>query len=105
MTNNTSAQSLHARETRGEVLTETEQTTLVAECKQQDHTEAAIIGTSEPEITGSLDTLREEIAASITRLREAAQRIQMRTEENEALRREINTLSEKLTQTGSRQAV
>lgn len=75
MTKEASAQSLHDRPTCGEPLTESE-----------------------------LDTLREEISASLNRLREDAQRIQAQTEENEALRREINTLSEKLTQAGSRQA-
>lgn len=64
---------LHDRVTRGEALTQSE-----------------------------LDALRVEISASLTRLREDAQRIQAQTEENEALRREINALSKKLTQTGFR---
>ncbi len=105
MIDNKVALHLHNRATSGGLLTESEQTTLEAWYQQQDHAEAAALKILAPEGSTSLDTLREEVAASITRLREDAQRIQARTEENEALRREINTLSEKLTQTGSRQTV
>jgi len=102
MINDTLIQTLHDRATRGEALTDNEQTALEAWYEQQDQAEAAALGTSAPEGSTTLDTLREEIAASVICLREDARRIQARTEEDEALRREINTLSEKLIQTGSR---
>lgn len=103
MTGDTSARQLHDRATRGGALTDTERATLEAWYKQRDHEEAALLGPSASAASTALDALCGELTTALTRLREETQRIQAQADENEAMRREIAALSERLARAGSRQ--
>ncbi len=103
MIDNTLARRLHDKVTRGGTLTEAERTALEAWYEQEDHKEGLLLGSSTSAASPTLDTLREQLAAALARLREETQRIQVQADENEALRREIAVLSERLVYVGSRQ--
>ncbi len=105
MIDNTLARQLHDKATRGGTLTEAERAALEAWYDEKDHEEAALLNSSTPGALTTLDALREQLAAALARLREETQRIQAQADENEALRREIAELSERVASTGSRQAV
>ena len=100
----TLVQRLHTRAVRGEALTEPERTQLEAWYERQDHAEVAMLTASASAPLAPLDTLREELADALARLREETQRIQAQTDANEALRRENAGLSERLARVGSRRA-
>lgn len=104
MIDHTLARQLHDKTTRGGALTEAERAALEAWYEQEDREEARLLGPSTSAARPTLDTLREQLAASLARLRDETQRIQARADENEALRREVAVLSEELAHAGSRQA-
>lgn len=99
MTNLTPMQQLHDKETRGEILTETEQLLLTNWHAQQDALESAALrveAAPEPDV---IQALREQVASSLTELQRITEQIQTLTEENQAIRRDINALHQRLSQT------
>lgn len=104
MTDDTAARRLHDKATRGGALTEAERATLEAWYNQKDNEEAVLLNSSTPGASTTLDALHEQVATALTRLREETGRIQAQADENEALRRKIAALSERLAHAGFRQA-
>ncbi len=104
MTEDTLARQIHDKATRGGILTEAERAALEAWYNEKDHEEAVLLHSSTSASLTTLDALREQVAAALARLREETGRIQAQADENEALRREIAALSERLAHSGSRQA-
>lgn len=89
-------QGLHDRVTRGETLTETEQTALRAWYDAQDAAERISLQAAP---TVPPDTLRADVDAALARLQEVTQGLQRLSEENAALRRENAALTRRLAQT------
>ena len=95
MTNNSTAELLHDKATRGGTLTEAEQAALEAWYKNQDAEEAARLAVpSAPSPT--LAALRAEVSSATRQLSEVAERIQAQSEENERLRQQNAALSQRL---------
>jgi hypothetical protein len=61
MENNAFFNQLHDRETRGEILTSTEQAQLTAWYETQDEDETALLVSSMPVTSPAIDTLRNEV--------------------------------------------
>jgi uncharacterized coiled-coil DUF342 family protein len=94
---------LHDRATRGETLSVEEQSLLDAWYAQQDASESAQIAGA---VSGpvSRQTIQEQIDATIERLQAVTGQIQGVLEENERLRREIDSLTIRLAHTSSSRA-
>src|SRR5690349_19391662 len=94
MKSNVPGQALHDRATRGLPLTEEEQAQLADWYAALDRDEVFVVpGGSEVE---SLLSLQAEVHSGVRRLLTAAQRIQELTDQNDALRREIVVLQQRL---------
>ena len=97
------ARQLHDKATRNEPLTAEEETALAAWYAQQDQIEAAVLASSsKPSL--ALDALRGEVENALMRLQDTAQQVRAQADENEALRRDIAALTQKLAQTKTLQA-
>jgi len=99
-----SVQQLHDRATRGEALTDAERARLEARYEQQDAEEDARINSSVSATPATLQRLRDEVDAALTQVSSAARRAQALAEENEALRRDIADLHQRLARASSPQA-
>ena len=99
MTDDTAAQLLHDKATRGGNLSAAEQTELNASYERQDTEEAAQIA-SPRLIPPSLESLNAEVSAALTRLSQTTLLIQAQSDENEKLRQENAALSRLLVQDG-----
>ena len=94
---------LHDRATRGETLTEAEQTSLAAWYARQDAEESALLGASVMMTQEALRHLRGEVEAASARMLTTTQDIQAQIAENEALLQEIAALTERLARPASQQ--
>ena len=97
------ARQLHDQATRGGSLTAEEQVSLEKWYAQQDAAEAAQITASDT-TSPAVESLRTEVSAAVRRLNEVTQKIQIQSEANEALRREIAVLVEELSPAQASQA-
>ncbi len=95
---NTLARRLHDKATRGDRLTDAEQAQLAAWYERQDQAEEALLAPRMPQAPTTLETLRSEVEAAVSRLSAVTQQIQALADENEALRRDIAALHEQLAQ-------
>jgi len=84
------AKNLHAKASRGEILTAQERAQLDDWYATQDAAEIRELGLNGAEKT--LVTLQEQIDAALTQLMTVTKRIQEVASENEMLRHEITTL-------------
>ncbi len=100
MENNIFARQLHDKMTRGGTLTPAEKATLEAWYEKQDAEENALLVSASPQ-TATLRELRNEVEAASAQMLAVTQGIQTLVEENEALRREIATISQQLAQAAS----
>ena len=86
--------ALHDRSTRGETLSDQEQTQLESWYEYQDNLESNILVTT---LEGKpIAKLQSQIEVSLTQLISITQHIQEVTAENEILRQEINSLRDQL---------
>lgn len=88
---------LHDKATRGESLTAEEETKLAAWYARLDQEENALLTSSSH--SPAPDALRDEVKKTLLRLEVTAQQVRAQAEENEALRRDIAALTQKLAQT------
>jgi hypothetical protein len=84
---------LHDKATRGVSLSQDEQAQLDEWYMAQDNPEAAALGVTPPP---TLADLQSEVTAALARSISLAQRIQELTDENDALRREIDLLRQQV---------
>ena len=104
MVDDKSARLLHDKATRGGTLTDAERARLEAWYEQQDATEAARVALPMAS-AANVQSLRIELEMASAQLLAVTQNIQTLAEENNALRREIATLSQQLARTASSQVV
>jgi len=104
MAEDLAARSLHDKATRGNTLTEAEQARLAAWYEQQDNEENALLESSTPQTPTTLQSLRSDVEAALSRLLMVTQHIQTLTEENEALRHDIAVLHQQLAEATLQQA-
>jgi hypothetical protein len=96
MNSESRGQQLHDRATRGEVLTAEEQVELARWYADQDNAEATMLdGPLSPDENGRL---QRQVDATLDQLRVVTERIQALALENDAARREIADLRQRLTQ-------
>ena len=88
---------LHDKATRGETLTAEEETALAAWYARQDQEEDTLLASSRSSFTA--DALQAEIETALTNLQAVAQQVREQLNENEALRRDIDALTQQLAQT------
>ena len=86
---------LHDKATRGESLTTEEEAALAAWYARQDQEENALLTSSSH--SAAPDALWDEVRRTLTRLEVTAQQVRAQAEENEALRRDIAALTQRLT--------
>lgn len=103
MNQNTHAQQLHDKATRGIVLSEAEQAQLDLWYAQNDQTESKLLTQVSP--TQSAAELQTQINTGLTQLQTVTQQIKTLSAENESLQREIVALHQELTQQASSQSV
>lgn len=89
------AKQLHDRDTRGELLSAEEQSSLKNWYDLQDNAESDALGLTEDE--KALTILQTQVEAALTQLTIVTRRIQEVASENEALRRETIRLRQQLT--------
>jgi len=89
------AKALHDRAARGESLSATERVALEAWYARQDAEEMALLAGAPS--ASNLEALRAQVEEARNQLRDASERIQMQSAENERIRREIAELERKLT--------
>ena len=94
MNSNSVGERLHDRATRGEVLTAEEQVQLNEWYAQQDLAEAAML--SQPSPPQGLDALHAQVDRVVFQLGAVTQRIQILSVENDAVRKEIVELQQRL---------
>lgn len=87
---------LHDRATRGEQLTNIEQTTLEAWYAEQDAQEMALLSPAMPTDRPNLEMLQGEIELVLSQLTQITTRIQQIEGQNNQLRHEIALLRHKL---------
>jgi chromosome segregation ATPase len=90
------AQRLHAKATRGELLSVEEQLLLDKWYARQDQEEAALLARTAS--ARSIATLQAQTDAAVAQLVTTTQRLQVLTAENEAARREVADLKRQLAQ-------
>lgn len=96
MNSESRVQQLHDRATRGEVLTSEEQAELERWYADQDNAEATMLYV--PLSTDENGSLQRQVHATLDQLRVVTERIQALSVENDAVRREIAELRQRLTQ-------
>ena len=101
MGNEIAVRQLHEMATQGHVLTDVDQARLEAWYGQQDVEEGARLASSTE--TASVSGLQSEVKTATAQLLTVTRHIQSLVKENEALRREITSLSQQLTRTNSLQ--
>ena len=82
---------LHDRATRGLALAPEEQARLDEWYRQKDAEEARMLEASAAPAIPPLETLREEVEAVLSRLTKVTERVEALSQENERLRRELET--------------
>ncbi len=90
------AQQLHNKVAHGDTLTEAERSELEAWYVQQDAEESRQLTQADP---SSLISLHEQVDEAAAQMTVTAAHIQTLAAENEAIRRDINALYQKLAQT------
>ena len=96
MNNDSGAQRLHDRATRGEALTAEEQAELERWYAHQDSAEAMLLDV--PPSIHQNGGLQRQVQAALDQLRVATERIQALSTENDAVRRENAELRRRLAQ-------
>ena len=96
MNNDSGAQRLHDRATRGEALTAEEQAELERWYAHQDSAEAMLLDV--PPSIHQNGGLQRQVQAALDQLRVATERIQALSVENDAVRRENAELRQRLAQ-------
>ena len=95
-------QQLHDKSTRGEILSVAEQAELDAWYMAQDTAESQLL--AETASSQSLANLQADVQAAVTQLRVATLRIQVLSDQNEAIRQEVTVLQRQLAQQTPRAA-
>jgi hypothetical protein len=89
-------QKLHDKATRGEALSEEEQTELECWYEQQDAEESKILAANAPV---PLTTLIQEVDDALIKVQATTEHIRLLTAENAVMRREVEMLKQRLAQT------
>ena len=101
MGDETAVRELHEMATQGQVLPEADRARLEAWYGKQDAEEGTLFASSMA--VASVSGLQSEVEAATAQLLTVTQHVQSLVEENEALRREITSLSQQLMRTASLQ--
>ena len=102
MPNQNLPQELHDRVTRGESLSCSEQAQLAAWYAEQDQREAELL--ARPDDLAPLGVLQAKFDEAISQMRDAARQIEIVVSENEAIRREIAALEDRLARSAAVQS-
>src|SRR5215207_4817591 len=89
-------QQLHDKATRGEILSAAEEAELDAWYAAQDAAESQLLADTTP--SQSLADLQADVQAAVTQLRAVTLRIQVLSDQNEAIRQEVSALQRRLAQ-------
>jgi len=95
-------QELHDKATRGVALSAAEQAELEAWYTAQDSAESQLLAETAPR--QRLAELQTDVQAAVAQLRAATLRIQVLSDQNEALRQEVTALQRQLAQQAPRAA-
>jgi hypothetical protein len=95
-------QDLHEKATRGTILSTAEQAELDAWYAAQDAAESQLLEGTAP--SQGLDALQKDVQVAVAQLQAVTLRIQVLSEQNEALRQEVTALQRQLAQRTPRAA-